>query len=188
MKVQLKKHDRNYTEIMSELLSEPPVQQALQLNWQQVSINGTRDYIDFVQGEERMGKQVSRVIFNEQNELVGVTTLKRLNFKEKTAHIGTWLGAKYWGKGYNEQSKNLILAIAFEQLELEAVFAGAKISNSRSLAAQRKLPYITNDVGHQYPEQLKIIEDETGEKCILNIIKKEDFLAYMNKENTKVLS
>lgn len=178
-KVVLKKHDRNYTEIMSSLTSDPRVQHALKLNWQQVSINGTRDFIDFIQGEERMGKQLSRVIFNECEKFIGVITLKSIDRVNGTAHVGTWIGADYWGKGYNELAKEEIFKIAFDILELQYVFAGARISNKRSIAAQNKLPYMQIDVGEQYPDELEKIEKETNEKCILNVVEKEDFKQYL---------
>ena len=174
--ITLRKHDRNYTEVISRLTSNNLVQEALGLNWQQVSINGTRDYIEFIQGEERMGKQLSRVIFNENNELIGIITLKSIDRHAKTAHVGTWIGADYWGKGYNELAKEEIFKIAFEQLQLEYVFAGAKLSNKRSIAAQKKLPYMTMDVGDRYPAELAKIEEETKEKCILNVVEKQSFL------------
>lgn len=174
--ITLRKHDRNYTEVISMLTSNLQVQEALGLNWQQVSINGTRDYIDFIQGEERMGKQFSRVIFNEKNELIGIITLKSIDRHAKTAHIGTWIGADYWGKGYNELAKEEMFKIAFDQLQLELVFAGAKLSNKRSIAAQKKLPYMTMDVGDRYPAELYKIEEETKEKCILNVVEKQIFI------------
>lgn len=177
--ITLRKHDRNYTEVISRLTSNKLVQEALGLNWQQVSINGTRDYIDFIQGEERMGHQLSRAIFNEKNELIGIITLKSIDRHAKTAHIGTWIGADYWGKGYNELAKEEMFKIAFEQLQLELVFAGAKLSNKRSIAAQRKLPYMTMDVGERYPVELSKIEEETKEKCILNVVEKQSFLIYL---------
>lgn len=180
--IMLKKHDRNYTEIMSSLLSDPRVQNALGLNWQQVSINGTRDFIDYIQGEERMGKQLSRVIFNEKEEFIGVITLKSIDRAKGTAHVGTWIGSDYWGLGYNELAKEAMFTLAFEQLNLSRIFAGAKLTNARSIAAQRKLPYMTLDIGDKYPEELEKIELETKEKCILNVVEKEDFKRYLENK------
>lgn len=180
--ITLKKHDRNYTEVISSLTSNPQVKEALGLNWQQVSINGTRDYIDFIQGEERMGNQLSRVIFNEQEKLIGIITLKSIDRQAKTAHVGTWIGAQYWGKGYNELAKEEMFKIAFEQLQLELVFAGAKLSNQRSIAAQKKLSYITLDVGESYPRELENIEKETKESCILNVVEKQTFINYLQNK------
>lgn len=84
-----------------------------------------------------------------------------------------WLS--FLGHGYNEQSKAIILDIAFNELRLEKVFAGAKLSNKRSIRAQQKLGYVTYDVGSKYPDELEKIEQQTGEKCLLNVIDKEDF-------------
>lgn len=180
--VTLRKHDRNYTEIMSSLISDPRVQNALGLNWQQVSINGTRDFIDYIQGEERMGKQLSRVIFNEKEEFIGVITLKSIDRAKGTAHVGTWIGGDYWGLGYNELAKEAMFTMAFEELKLNRIFAGAKLTNGRSIAAQRKLPYMTMDVGHLYPEELEKIELETKEKCVLNVVEKVDFQKYLKSK------
>ena len=180
--ITLKKHDRNYTAIMASLISDPRVQNALGLNWQQVSINGTRDFIDYIQGEERMGKQLSRVIFNEKDEFIGVITLKSINRANGTAHVGTWIGGDYWGLGYNELAKEAMFTLAFEELKLNRIFAGAKLTNERSIAAQRKLPYMTMDVGHLYPEELEKIEIETKEKCILNVVEKEHFQKYLKNK------
>lgn len=181
--VTLKKHDRKYTEIMSSLTADPRVKEALGFNWQQVSLNGTRDYIDFIQGEERVGKQLSRVILNEKEELIGVITIKSIDRIHGVAHVGTWLGADYWGLGYNELAKKEMFTYAFEHLQLNRIFAGAKLTNVRSIAAQKKLPYMTMDVGTLYPEELEKIENETKEKCILNVVEKEDFKRYLERQS-----
>lgn len=177
--ISLKKHDIKYTEVISRLTSDIRLQSALNLNWQQVSIYGTRDLIEHIRGEERMGNQISRVIFNESNELIGIISLKEIDFKNKKAHMGTWIGADYWGMGYNELAKIQILQIAFHELDLQIVFAGAAITNKRSLAAQRKLPYMKLDVGEKFPQELAKIEVETGSKCVLNMVLKEDFEQYL---------
>ena len=180
--VTLKKHDLKYTEIMSSLIADPQVKDALGLNWQQVSINGTRDFIDFIQGEERIGKQLSRVIFNEKEEFIGVITIKSIDQAKGVAHVGTWFGAEYWGLGYNELAKEQMFKSAFEQLPIKRIFAGAKLTNLRSIAAQKKLPYMTIDVGNLYPEELEKIENETKEKCILNVVEKENFQQYLKNK------
>ena len=180
--VTLKKHDRKYTEVMSSLIADPRVQNALGLNWQQVSIYGTRDFIDFIQGEERIGKQLSRIILNEKEEFIGVITIKSIDQAKGVAHVGTWLGADYWGLGYNELAKEAMFTLAFEELKLNRIFAGAKLTNLRSIAAQKKLPYITMDVGDLFPEELEKIEIETKGKCILNVVEKENFQRYLKNK------
>lgn len=181
--IQLMKHDSKYTEIMSQMTSDPHVKESLNLSWQQCSLNGTRDFIEFILGEERQSLQLSRVIINEKQELVGVITLKAIDRANKTAHIGTWIGYPYWGKGYNEAAKIEILKIAFLELQLEYVFAGATMQNKRSIAAQKKLPYMSLDVGQEFPAELKLIEKETGNPCILNVVRQADFLTFLENQS-----
>ncbi|WP_435372013.1 GNAT family N-acetyltransferase [Sporosarcina luteola] len=125
---------------MSTLSSAPQVIDALGLTVDQTSLEGTIEFIKFILWQERLGKQYSRVILDETANLVGVITLKDIDSINKTCHIGTWIGHQYWGKGYNALAKSEILYIAFTVLDLEYVFAGAKLSNFRSQKAQENLP------------------------------------------------
>lgn len=180
--ITLVKHNSAFAEEISNLTSDERIKNALSLSNHQVSLKGTLDYIERIQSDERLGSQYSRVIVNEEDKIIGIITLKSIDLDSKTAHIGTWIGAPYWGKGYNELAKEAILKVAFLEMDLSLVFAGAKMTNHRSIAAQKKLPYITMDVGEQYPEELAKIERETKENCILNVIEKEKFLNYLKEK------
>lgn len=69
------------------------------------TIEDTKAFLLFAIEEERQKKSLSRVIVNEENEIIGLTTLKHINYEKKQSHIGSWLGYPYWGKGYNEAAK-----------------------------------------------------------------------------------
>ncbi len=183
MYLKLVKHDQKYAEEMARLTSDLRVKDALGLNDKQVSLEGTRNYIDFVLHEEKHGKQLSRVMLNEEGQLIGVITLKSISPYRKTAHIGTWIAAPYWGKGYNQLAKKMMLKIGFEELGLEYIFAGATVHNLRSQKAQVKLPYMLIDVGDRFPDELEKIEAETRKKCILNVITKDRFLQHLQSSN-----
>lgn len=183
IQLKLAKHDQKYAEEMAMLTSDSRVKNALGLNEKQVSLQGTREYIDFILYEEKHRRQLSRVMLNNENQLIGVITLKSISPYRKTAHIGTWIAAPYWGKGYNQLAKQLMLTIAFEELGLEYVFAGATVHNVRSQKAQIKLPYMLIDVGAQFPDELEKIEAETRSQCILNVIKRDCFLQHMQSIN-----
>ena len=161
---------------MSSLSSAPQVKDALGLTDDQTSLEGTIDFIEFIQVQERLGKQYSRVILDETENLIGVITLKDIDSINKTCHIGTWIGHQYWGKGYNALAKSEILYIAFTVLDLEYVFAGAKLSNIRSQKAQEKLPYIRIGVQLEFPEEHSKLESQVNSPCILNVIEREMFL------------
>ncbi|MUK87989.1 GNAT family N-acetyltransferase [Ornithinibacillus sp. L9] len=176
--VTLVPHNVKYAECMSALSSETSVKEALGLTNEQTSIEGTKDFITFILEEEKQEKQFSRVILNEENKLIGVITLKDIDHNYKTCHIGTWIGQSYWGKGYNELAKRYILHTAFMKLQMEYVFAGAKIKNIRSQKSQERLPYVTIGVEEEFPNELEKLEEQVGEPCILNVIKKSSFMEW----------
>lgn len=179
IKVELVNHHLKYAERMSQLSSDEKVKQALNLTDEQCSLKGTKSFIEFIRIQEKIGTQYSRLILNEEHELIGVITLKDIDIDRKIAHIGTWIGSSYWGKGYNELAKEAILKQAFLKLNLDYVFAGAALHNIRSQKAQAKLPYMKLHVDELFPAELQKIEHETQSKCVLNVIEKEDFLSYL---------
>jgi RimJ/RimL family protein N-acetyltransferase len=122
--VKLVPHNLCYAEPIFNLVSAPQVKDALGINDE--TVDDTRRFINWVLEEDRAGKQVSRVILNENEDLIGITTLMFIKPEEKQCHIGTWIGHQYWGKGYNEASKLEILKIAFLKLGMNYVFAGAR--------------------------------------------------------------
>ncbi|MFC5542136.1 MAG: GNAT family N-acetyltransferase [Bacilli bacterium] len=183
-KVVLVPHNKKFAEAISSLSSEPPVRNALSLTESQTSIEGTLEFIEFVQEQEQLGKQYSRVIFNEDGDLIGIITLKDINMEEKTCNIGTWIGHRYWGKGYNESAKSQILHTAFTELDLEYVFVAVKLSNIRSRKALEKLPYIRTDVQEEFPEEYKKLEPQINAPFMLHVIEKSAFLEWYS-ENTE---
>lgn len=185
IKVSLVPQHRKYAKAMSYLTSVPQVKDVLRMTSNQTSLEGTIDFIEFIKEQEELGKQYSRVILNENEDLIGVITLKDIDNVNKTCHIGTWIGYEYWGKGYNALAKSEILYTAFTEFNLEYVFAGAKLSNIRSIKAQEKLAYIRTDVQTEFPDEHKKLEYQVKAPCILNVIEKDMFLNWYseNKRN-----
>lgn len=178
LKFSLVPHNKIYAKSMSSLSSAPQVKNALGLTNDQTSLEGTIDFIEFIQEQERLGKQYSRVILDETKNSIGVITLKDIDDINKTCHIGTWIGHQYWGKGYNALAKSEMLYIAFTVLDLEYVFAGAKLSNIRSQKAQENLPYTRIGVQSGFPEEHSKLESQVNSPCILNVIEREIFLTW----------
>lgn len=177
-KIQLVKHDLKYAERIHIYSSAPAVKDALGLR--DGTVEDTKTFIERVQQEEREGKTVPRVILNEEGELIGLTDLMFIDRTKKSCHIGTWIAQPYWGQGYNEASKTEILKIAFEELGLAYVFAGARKVNIRSQKAQKKLPYIRLHVESDFPEELAALEKKEKQPCILNVFCRQDYLNYFD--------
>lgn len=181
--VTLVPHDQKYAERMSQLSSAPQVKNALDLPDNQASLEGTKSYIKLITTQQKQGKAYSRVILNEEGLLIGVITLKDINPTEKTCHIGTWIGYEYWGQGYNEVAKAQIFHIAFEELDLDYVFAGANRVNIRSQKAQEKLPYMSLHVADEFPHELRKLEYQVQAPCVLHVVRRDDFLTWYNNCN-----
>jgi len=176
-KVKLVAHEDEFCEEIFRLSSVPAVKDALGLP--DGAIEDTLRFSRRVREEELAGKTLPRVILDEQNRLIGLTDLMFIYHAKKSCHIGTWIGKEYWGQGFNEASKVAILKIAFEELGLERVFAGARVVNLRSQKAQEKLPFIRLHVEAEFPQEHEALENKEGQPCILHVFRKEDFEAYI---------
>lgn len=176
MAVTLVRHDIKYAEAMHALSSMPQVRDALGLPAGKVE-----DTINFIKREcvdEEDGKTVPRVVLNEEGQFIGVTALMFVDHTKKSCHIGSWLGYEFWGKGYNIEAKTAILDIAFFELGLERVFAGARQVNVRSQKAQEKLPFIRLGVENDFPEEHAWLEVKEKQPCVLNVFERADFIRY----------
>ncbi|GAK11938.1 GNAT family N-acetyltransferase [Geomicrobium sp. JCM 19039] len=178
--ITLRPHQLEDAEHVSALSSHEKISGALGLSKAQTSVEGTRAFISFVNAEEAKGNMYSRAIVFE-NKIVGVITLKQVDLSKRSCHIGTWIGYPYWGQGINAAAKKQILQFAFDELNLQRVFAGAKAENVRSIKAQEKLPYIRTNVEHLFPEKVESMVNEYGTDCILNVIEERSFYQWLNQ-------
>ncbi|HYK72328.1 MAG TPA: GNAT family N-acetyltransferase [Pseudoneobacillus sp.] len=176
--VKLVPHHEEYAERIFLLSSDPQVNE--HLSFKDDTVENTKWFINHIINEEKEGKAISRVIVNEENEVIGVTSLINIDHDKRHCSIGSWIGKEYWGKGYNQKAKEEILKIAFEQLDLDVVLAGARAANIRSQKAQEKLPYITLNVEKLYPEEHQKLEEKEKVSCVLNCVTKEDFFKHQH--------
>jgi len=63
------------------------------------------------------------IVLKETNKVIGVVDVFHIDWKNKNAELGYWLGKKYWGKGYMTEAVKLMLKFAFEKLKLHRVYA-----------------------------------------------------------------
>lgn len=176
MTVTLVKLNLKYAEAIHALSSMPQVRDALGL-----PVGKVEDTINFIKREcvdEEAGKTVPRVVLDEEGQVIGVTSLMFIDHQKRSCHIGSWLGYEFWGKGYNLEAKIAILEIAFFELGLERVFAGAREVNIRSKKAQEKLPFIRLEVEKIYPQEHAWLEIKEKQRCVLNVFEREDFIRY----------
>ena len=70
--------------------------------------------------DEENGKVVSRTITDDWGQPIGTITL--YDVQDGAGFLGTWIGAPYQGKGYNQKAKELFLKELFFELDFQCVF------------------------------------------------------------------
>lgn len=78
----------------------------------------------------------------EDDELLGIVELTQIDWVNRTAETGSYLGLAEWrGRGYGTEAKHLLLEYAFERLHLHLIWSTVFEANERSAAALRKQGY-----------------------------------------------
>ena len=75
----------------------------------------------------------------DTGEIAGLTRLFHLNPRHHHCEIGTWLGTDHWHSGINTESKFLLMAYCFEQLDMMRIQFRTDAENQRSRSALEKL-------------------------------------------------
>lgn len=124
--------------------------------------------------EEEQKTCISRTILDEMGHPIGVIDL--YNIVDKTGFLATWLGAPYFGKGYNQRAKESFFTELFLEHAIETVFLKVRKQNIRSKKAVEKLPYaeLANDINE------KIYKEINPSEPIYDLyqVERESFLAY----------
>ncbi len=63
------------------------------------------------------------IALKESNKIIGNISFIKIDWKNRRAELGYWLGKKYWKKGYMTQAIKLILDYSFKKLNLHSVCA-----------------------------------------------------------------
>lgn len=98
------------------------------------------------------------VLHNASGKMMGSTRFLHLNAEHRNLEIGyTWYLPEYWGKGYNEECKFLLLQHCFDVLKTIRVQIITSSKNVRSQKAIEK-------IGGQYEGLLRHVVVRNGDK------------------------
>lgn len=90
----------------------------------------------------RSPEELRWVIETLSGEVVGSTTLHRLDFRDRHCWFGVFIGPPTnWGRGYGTEVTRLATRFAFRQLGMEKVYLGVFEGNERGLSAYAKAGY-----------------------------------------------
>jgi RimJ/RimL family protein N-acetyltransferase len=102
------------------------------------------DAESFLRYLEESETETAFAITLADDALIGICGMRMK--PRKTPEIGYWLGAPYWGHGYATEAARALIDHAFEDLGLERLEAGARVSNPASRRVLEKCGFQWNSV------------------------------------------
>jgi RimJ/RimL family protein N-acetyltransferase len=82
------------------------------------------------------------IVVKEIGKVVGTISLKDVDWNDRNAELGYWIGKNYWGKGYSTEAAKLITLFGFEELRLHRIYAKLFAENIPSRKVLEKAGYI----------------------------------------------
>lgn len=86
-------------------------------------------------------KGLSSVILFK-DEIVGVASYNNINWSNKTAYIGYWLGEEYQGNGIMTEVAKALTEYAFNELNLNKVEIRTAVGNKKSRSIPERLNFV----------------------------------------------
>ena len=98
----------------------------------------------FITGANRPGGEAVFLITLRDGTIIGAC-----GFGAQTGgtELGYWLGVDHWGKGYATEAVHAVIDYAFDDLEHEALQAGARVTNPASRRVLEKCGFQWTGVG-----------------------------------------
>jgi RimJ/RimL family protein N-acetyltransferase len=104
------------------------------------------------------------------NKLIGGTGLFEIDWTSRSAMVGVSIySPEYWGKGYGEESMNLLLSFAFRNLNLNRVELDTFDFNKRAQKCYLKVGF--KEVGRR--RKARFIDGQYRDDIIMDILKDE---------------
>lgn len=105
------------------------------------SIEDTNGFINICLKGYFENRSMNTVILFK-GEIVGVAGFNEINWSNKTAYIGYWLGEEYQGNGIMTKVVKALTNYAFDELNLNKVEIRAAVENKKSRVIPESLGFI----------------------------------------------
>ncbi|RYY23733.1 MAG: N-acetyltransferase, partial [Sphingobacteriaceae bacterium] len=131
--------ENDYQHLLPFALNEPDL-----WKYSLVKVAGAENlktYIDSALKARAEHKEYAFIVFDKkQQKYAGCTRFYDIQLQNQTLQLGyTWYGKAFQGTGLNKHCKFLLLAFAFENMQMERVEFRADYTNKRSIAAMQSL-------------------------------------------------
>lgn len=150
-----------------EWMNNEEIIQFLESRWKSYSLEDLKEYVRIM--NKKNDNCIFGIFLKNNNEHIGNIKIGNINQIHRHAEIGLIIGDKnIWGKGYGTESINLATKYAFEEINLNKLFAGIYSNNIASYKAFLKAGY--REVGilkkHRFYKG-NFIDEILVEKCNL---------------------
>lgn len=140
-----------------------------------------KEAIDFIKRAHK--KYTKKQEFNfaialvRTDSVIGGIGLRNIDFDNKSAEVGYWIGKKFWGKGYTSEALMLALDFAFRKVKLNRVWAKVFEQNKASV----KVLQNCNFTKEALMRQSKFRYSKWHNEFIYSILRKEFLLSAKRK-------
>ncbi|CAG0969997.1 MAG: GNAT family protein [Candidatus Methanoperedens sp.] len=121
-------------------MQDEEVIQFLESRWKSYTLNDLRDYVK--KTNDGINNFLFGIFLIENDEHIGNIKIGGINQIHRSGDVGILIGnKKMWGKGYGTEAIKLATKYAFEELNLNKVFAGMYANNQGSFDAFMRAGY-----------------------------------------------
>lgn len=123
--------------------------------------DGTAEaWISTHESEFAMGTAIHWAIERlSDTRFLGAVSLVNISPESEKAEIGYWIGVPYWGQGYCTEAARAVLAYAFDELQLNRVYAYHFLRNPASGRVMQKLGMKKEGELRQHFKHWDVFED-----------------------------
>lgn len=138
--IYLRALDREDAPLLVSWVNDAEVTRTLELFYRPRNLQTQLEFIESLYKSEN--DIVFGIVMKEADTLIGVTSLNRIDFKDRHAAFAIFIGEKSrWGKGYGTEVTTLITGYAFDTLNLNRLSLQVYEYNERGIRAYEKVGF-----------------------------------------------
>jgi len=109
-----------------------------------------KDAVSFIlsrQNERQTRKSYTfGISLKGKNEIIGIIDFSDIDWEDKKAETGYWIGKRFWGRGLMTEAINLMAGFGFRELKLNKIYARVFEGNLASMKALEKNNFIREGI------------------------------------------
>ena len=131
---------------MLEWMHDKNVTSHLQADFESFTEEKVTEFIKNAMNQTCDSEQLHYAIVNEEDEYMGTISLKNINKKDKNAEYAIVTRSIAHGKGYARTATNDILAVGFNELNLEKVYLYVSVNNKAANRFYEKCGFVEEGI------------------------------------------